>query len=527
MLPSKMVIHAFHSKTDIDRSGKSFHSGVSDMTLHNANTSADSRRSTRTMGVALLAAALCSCVNYRGIHSDVHPASIATYPTEMSIPTQGGVWPTMDWSRRFGDPQLISLINEAIAQNPSLAEARARVEKASAYVEQAHSAIGPNADVKYSSAREHFNGHTYFPPPVGNSWQTENTLMLGASYELDVWGKNHEALRSAISEREASEAEEQKARLVLSVSIAHAYVHLALLYALRDIAENEVTSRQSIGSLTQERVRTGLDNEVESRTVDVTIDASQTDVSDLDGKIATTRYQLAALIGKGPDRGLQISPPVLLDAADDALPGRLPADLLSRRPDIVAAHWRIDASTHGIKVAKADFFPDINLVAALGYDTFGWGHLFDASSRQIQAGPAIHLPLFDGGALRAQLKDRYATYDEAVASYDQTLINALNDVATDVATIHAVEQQQITAQRAYDASRRAYDLEIIRYKAGLDPQLQVLSADVARLEQSQRVALLRLQRLDAQIALIEALGGGYAPPSNDVASIQHAPASPD
>jgi hypothetical protein len=79
MLPSKMVIHAFHSKTDIDRSGKSFHSGVSDMTLHNANTSADSRRSTRTMGVALLAAALCSCVNYRGIHSDVHPASIATY----------------------------------------------------------------------------------------------------------------------------------------------------------------------------------------------------------------------------------------------------------------------------------------------------------------------------------------------------------------------------------------------------------------------------------------------------------------
>jgi outer membrane protein TolC len=134
--------------------------------------------------------------------------------------------------------------------------------------------------------------------------------------------------------------------------------------------------------------------------------------------------------------------------------------------------------------------------------------------------------LFDGGALRAQLKDRYASYDAAIADYDQTLISALNDVAMQVATIHAVEQQQITAQSAYDASRRAYDLEIVRYKAGLDPQLQVLSADVARLEQSQRVATLRMQRLDAQVALIQALGGGYTVSSEDVAAVDRTQASP-
>jgi NodT family efflux transporter outer membrane factor (OMF) lipoprotein len=484
------------------------------------------RKMMRVLGVSLLSAALSACVNYRGIRSDSHPAAVSDYTSAISIPAQGGAWPGMDWSERFGDPQLATLINEAIANSPTLAEAKARVAKASAYAEQAHAATGPSADVKDTFSREHFSGNTYLPPPVGNSWQNENSLMFGASYDLDIWGKNHEALRSAISERKAAEAEEQQARLVLSTSVAHAYVHLALLYALRDVAQNEVASRKSIGSLTQTRVQTGLDNEVESRTIDVTIDATQTDLSELDGQIATTRYQLAALLGKGPDRGLQIARPVLLTTQDGALPDSLPADLLSRRPDVVAAHWRIDAAGHDVKVAKADFFPDINLAAAVGYDAFGWGRLFNASSRSIQAGPAIHLPLFDGGSLRAQLKDRYAGYDVAVADYNQTLIGALNDVATQVATLRAIEEQQRTAQSAYDASRRAYDLEIIRYKAGLDPQLQVLSADVARLEQSQRVATLRMQRLDAQIALVQALGGGYTASSEDVAAVNRKQASP-
>jgi NodT family efflux transporter outer membrane factor (OMF) lipoprotein len=484
------------------------------------------RKVMRVLGVSLLTVALSACVNYRGIRSDSHPASVSDYTTAISIPAQGGTWPAMDWSYRFGDPQLTALINEAVANSPTLVQAKARVAKASAYAEQAHAAAGPSADVKDTFSREHFSGNTFLPPPVGNSWQNENSLIFGASYNLDIWGKNHEALRSAISERKAAEAEEQQARLVLSTSVAHAYVHLALLYALRDVAQNEVASRKSIGSLTQARVQTGLDNEVESRTIDVTIDATQTDVSELDGRIATTRYQLAALLGKGPDRGLQITQPVLLAAPDSSLPDSLPADLLARRPDIVAAHWRIDAADHDVKVAKADFFPDINLAAAVGYDAFGFGRLFNSSSRSVQAGPAIHLPLFDGGALRAQLKDRYAGYDAAISDYNQTLIGALNDVATQVATIHAVEQQQVTAQSAYDASRRAYDLEIIRYKAGLDPQLQVLSADVARLEQSQRVATLRMQRLDAQVALIQALGGGYIASSQDVAAVNRTQASP-
>jgi outer membrane protein TolC len=127
----------------------------------------------------------------------------------------------------------------------------------------------------------------------------------------------------------------------------------------------------------------------------------------------------------------------------------------------------------------------------------------------LQAGPAIHLPIFDAGALRAQLKGRYADFDLDVANYNQTLINALSDVATQVSSIRAIDRQMNDAQRALDASSEAYRLAVIRYKAGLSPQLQVLTADINRLNAEQTVTNLKMRRRDLQFALIKALGGGF------------------
>uniref|UniRef100_UPI0005C28F62 TolC family protein n=1 Tax=Burkholderia glumae TaxID=337 RepID=UPI0005C28F62 len=155
------------------------------------------------------------------------------------------------------------------------------------------------------------------------------------------------------------------------------------------------------------------------------------------------------------------------------------------------------------------FFPDVNLAAGFGFDAFGWGNFLKFASRQAQFGPAIHLPIFHGGALRAQLKGAYADYDLSVANYNQTLIGALNDVATQVASIRALDRQMGDAQRALDASTRAYELAVVRYKAGLSPQLQVLSADILRLDSEQAVTNLVMRRRDLQIGLIKALGGGF------------------
>jgi NodT family efflux transporter outer membrane factor (OMF) lipoprotein len=187
----------------------------------------------------------------------------------------------------------------------------------------------------------------------------------------------------------------------------------------------------------------------------------------------------------------------------------VPADLVSRRPDIVAVRWQVEATTSNVKEAKAEFFPDINLSAAAGFDAFGWSRFLNFGSRQFSAGPAIHLPIFDAGALRAQLKGRYADFDLDVANYNQALINALSEVATQISSIRSVDQQTSDAARALDASTHAYQLAVIRYKAGLSQQLQVLTADQNRLANEQTVTNLRMKRRDLQVGLIKALGGGF------------------
>jgi NodT family efflux transporter outer membrane factor (OMF) lipoprotein len=253
---------------------------------------------------------------------------------------------------------------------------------------------------------------------------------------------------------------------------------------------------------------------VERKTAQANLATSGVALKSLDGQIRTTRYQIAALLGAGPDRGLQIARPALGIGDEVRLPDNLPVDLVGRRPDIVAARWRVDAMTHDVKEAKAEFYPDINLSAAIGLDAFGFGRFLTAASRTSSVGPAIHLPIFDAGALRAQLKGRYADFDYAVATYNQTLVTALSEVATQLADVRSTDSQLVDAQAAKDAARKADQLAVIQYKAGLTNQLTVLNADMNALSADQTVANLRMNRRDQQIALASALGGGYTDTSN-------------
>uniref|UniRef100_UPI002ABD4472 efflux transporter outer membrane subunit n=3 Tax=Paraburkholderia TaxID=1822464 RepID=UPI002ABD4472 len=345
--------------------------------------------------------------------------------------------------------------------------------------------------------------------PYGGSWYSENNVLASASWDLDLWGKNRQRLAQAVSAQRAAEAEMQQARITLAASVARTYNQLAQLYALRDIAAREIDNRKTIGNITNGRVVAGLDTNVERQTANGNIATSQANLSQIDGQIETVRYQLGALLGKGPDRGLQIANPMLNPVASVALPDNLPADLVARRPDIVAARWQVEGAMHDVKEAKAEFYPDVNLAAGFGFDAFGWGKFLNFTSRQMNIGPAVHLPIFDAGALRAQLKGRYADFELDVANYDQTLIGAFQDVATTVSSIRSADKQLVDAQHALDASTKAYQLAVIRYKAGLSEQLQVLNADQNRLAAEQTVTNLKSQRADEQMALIKALGGGF------------------
>jgi NodT family efflux transporter outer membrane factor (OMF) lipoprotein len=465
----------------------------------------------RLTALAAAVTILAGCANYAGISSDHQLAAPNAFATQQSLPAEGGRWPDVDWAASFGDPQLPKLIDEALAGNPTIADAQARVAQAAAYAEGANATRFPNLGVRASSNREIYSANGLFPPPEGGTWFTENSVLLNASYDLDLWGKNSQGLAQAISTEKAASAQAQEARLTLAVAVARAYNELAREYAQRDIAAREIQQRRDVGSITIQRIAAGLDTQVERNTSDANIASTDTLLAQLDGQIVATRYQLGALLGKGPDRGLSIATPALVDHSLHSLrlPDDLPANLLSRRPDVVAARWQVDAMMHGIRVAKADFYPDINLAAVAGFDAFGVGRLFTAGSRQIQAGPAISLPIFDAGALRAQLKGRYAEFDGAVANYNHTLTQAFNDVATQVAAIHSTDAQIASTQVAYDAAERAYRLAVVRYRGGLGTQLQVLSADVTLLSQEQTLVALQMNRRDQQFGLIEALGGGF------------------
>ena len=458
---------------------------------------------------AIFAATLSACVNYAGISSDKQMAQPQTYATQQSLPADHGHWPAADWADQFGDAQLKALLVEALKGNPSIEQARARVAAAAAYSDTAKASTMPKVGATYSFTRQQYSGTALVPPPYGGSWQSENQGLLSASYDLDLWGKNREALKASLSQLQASEADAEVVRLSLTSATARAYNQLACLYALRDIAQQEVTQREQIDRITAGRIATGLDTQVERKTAQANLATSRATLASLDGSILTTRYQLAALLGAGPDRGLAIARPTLGIGDEVSLPDNLPADLVSRRPDLVAARWRVDALTHDVKEAKAEFYPDINLSAAIGLDAFGFGRFLSAASRTASAGPAIHLPIFDGGQLRAQLKGRYADFDYAVATYNQTLVTALSEVATQLAQIRSTDEQLGDAQAAQEAARGADQLALTQYKAGLTNQLTVLNADTTALAADQQVANLKMNRRDQQIALAAALGGGY------------------
>jgi NodT family efflux transporter outer membrane factor (OMF) lipoprotein len=196
----------------------------------------------------------------------------------------------------------------------------------------------------------------------------------------------------------------------------------------------------------------------------------------------------------------------------------IPADLLGRRADIAAARWRVEASLRDVDSAKARFYPNINLAAFAGFNSLGFGKLFQSGSEQWNVGPALTLPIFEGGRLRANLRGKTADEDAAVESYNAAVINAVRDVADDVASSKSIVVQRGEQHAAQAAAESAYQIALERYKAGLGNYLNVLTAETSVLKQRRLAVDLDARALDTQVALIGALGGGYQAPAQARAS---------
>ncbi len=423
-----------------------------------------------------------------------------------------GEWPGDGWWKDYGDPQLAALIEEALAGSPTLAAADARARKAAAYAQSAGAALLPSlsADGQVTEVKQSYNNG--FPAQfVPKGLNDTGRVSLDLNYELDFFGKNRAALRAATSEREAAGLEARAARLALATSVAAAYADLARLAAEREVQVAAVQQRVEVAALVARRVTSGLDTRGEQRQADAAVPLARGELAATDEAIALTRNRIAALLGAGPERGAAIALPSPRRLTTPGLPANLALDLVGRRADIAAARRRAEAAGARITVARAGFYPNVNLMGFIGLQSLGLGNLTAQGSDIAQAGAAISLPIFSGGRIQGNYRAARADYDEAVALYDQTLVRALNEVADVAASQRALGVRQAEAHAALAASEEAYSIARRRYEGGLSPYLSVLTAQDALLRNRQLVAALDARALTLNVELIRALGGGYGP----------------
>lgn len=459
-------------------------------------------------GTALLSA--CAPVPQLGAKPEVRAATNYAADRSLAATADASAWPVADWWSSYGDAQLSTLISEGLADSPDLAAAAARLRSAQAYAQQAGAARLPSIGVEASALESKQSYNNGIPPAfVPQGWNDNGHVAATLNFDLDLWGKNRGALAAATSDAEAARIELDQSRLVLSTNIASAYADLARLAAGRAVQAKALELRLQTQKLVSDRVTNGLDTRAESKQADAAVPAARADLAATDETIGLTRNRIAALLGKGPDRGLAIALPAH-PAEVHALPAGVTTDLIGRRPDIAAARARVEAAASRIKVSRADFYPSVNISALIGFQALGLDNLFKGGSTYGQVGPALSLPIFRGGQLAGQYRGARANYDEAVANYDSTVTAAFREVADAVTSRKALATRLSESRQALEDSEAAYSVARLRYEGGLSTFLDVLTAEERVLQNRQIIADLEARAFTLDVQLVRALGGGFS-----------------
>ena len=339
---------------------------------------------------------------------------------QLSAPRPAPAW----WSA-FNDQELDHLMQQALAENPSLKQAMARLREAQSFTDLTRAGLAPSVAFDAKEVRQQFSGHDIIPKPYAGTIQWEGHEGLDLSWDIDFWGRQASLVKQARSQAAVAALDVASARLALSAAVAQAYIDLYRDNALADVAERTEAQRQRILEITRERLQSGLDTNVELREASGAVPEAHVELLQARAAVALDTHQLAALSGHGADIYAEVGRPTLDPAALLPLPAALPADLLAHRPDVIAACDRVEAARAGQAAAKAAFYPDINLVAFAGTSAIGFANLFQGASGAYGAGPAIHLPLFDAGRLRAEYRGAAAEIDDAVAAYNQVVLEGM------------------------------------------------------------------------------------------------------
>lgn len=455
--------------------------------------------------------ALAGCVNFAGMHSHSKPLTASDLSTHHVYKTHAVTISkkslSSKWWERFSDKQLNQLIAIALLDSPTMKIAESRVRRAQQVADAAESPLWPSIDASGYLQRQRFSASGLIPPPFNGRTFNIGELGLDFNYEFDFWGKNRALLASRLSEECAAEADFAAARLILAGAVAHTYFERQRTIAQINVANLTLKDKQTSLQIVADRAKHGLQSDIPVKQALSDVQALKLIVAEYREAEKIARHRLAVLLGKNPFETEMGTRQFSYRKHHVMIPASLPANLLAARPDILAARLRAEAAAYQVKVAKARFFPNINLNALFSYQSILMGQLFNKNSQNNAITGAIDLPIFDAGLRRANLGIQYAEYDLAVNQYNKTILVALREVADQLSLLKSLNGELRVQAEAVNAIKQNYKLTNLRYRHGIVDYQKVLEIKEFLLSHKAIQIDLQARHLQAYVALIVALGG--------------------
>lgn len=462
------------------------------------------RSSKPAVVVALLGLSGCS------LAPDYHRPEVASAATFKEVPSGWTVAapaadaPPAAWWDAFNDPVLTDLEGRIEKGSPSLAAAVARYDEAVGQLHEARADLYPTIGVGGSAERDRTSAHA--PTSKGVS-STFNDYAASASFawEIDLFGRIRNSIKAGRGEAQASAADLAGVRLGLQTSLATAYFQMRGLDAREGLLRQTVDAYSRAYDLTDVRHEGGIASGLDTSRARAQLASAKAELASLPAQRAAFEHAIAVLVGEAPSSFSLPADP--RQSAPPAFPTGTPSTLLQRRPDIDAAERRVYAANARIGVARAAFFPALSLGGAGGFETVGPNLLSTASSFWALGPASLALTVFDGGKRAAQVRVARAEFNEAAATYKQTVLTAFKEVEDDLASGRDLVAQEKNQRDAVQATETTQDLALTRYRDGASDYLEVVTAQTAALDAQRSLLDLHTQQLTTAVDTVRALGG--------------------
>lgn len=431
-------------------------------------------------------------------------------------------WPDAAWWKRYHDPQLDRLMRQALTGSTSLKVAHSRVAEAQQAARVSAASNGVRIDGNAQLSRQRLSEHGLIPARfLGFTWYSQADLGAQLSYSFDWWGKHRASVEAALGQARAARASEAAAAIALQSAVAETYFAWQADQARLALANRTVTAQRKLRSIAAARAKAGVDPSDPVLEAEAALAAARQQRAQLLGMAAIHHASLAALLGTSPEAlgTLDMHP---LPKPDAGLPANAGIDLIARRPDVAASRWQVESALRQTDVARSDFLPDLSLSAMAGLSSIDLDKLFQASSRSFALTPALHLPIFEGGLLKARHGLSRAQLDSAIATYHDSVARAAREVATRTLAVQQLERLSGQQQQQLTATRQLAQRSDSRHRRGLTSLAPVLKTRLAVLQQSDSALELAARALSADIELIHALGGGYHSDTTSYPSVSSA-----